>query len=216
MAALASLPSQITARVAPSAYEHRPAIAPGERGSAAGQGTGRAAVTGTPAPPWPQLSRSPAAGPAQARPASPARGGAPAVGRADRSRWPRAPPPAHAQPPGMAAMAPRVLPLPRQESFSPPTILNPFEHPGRLSAGDKLRVRLGGGRERLPRPGRAARGWDAHGSGRRGTAAPGTAQPGRGSEPALRAAPGPPRGCQRCGLGALLACDPPLPGQSTV
>ncbi|XP_015495227.1 lysophosphatidylcholine acyltransferase 2 isoform X1 [Parus major] len=39
-----------------------------------------------------------------------------------------------------AAMAPRVLPLPRQQSFSPPTVLNPFVHPGRLSAGNKLRV----------------------------------------------------------------------------
>uniref|UniRef100_A0A8C3RE18 Lysophosphatidylcholine acyltransferase 2 n=1 Tax=Cyanoderma ruficeps TaxID=181631 RepID=A0A8C3RE18_9PASS len=43
-----------------------------------------------------------------------------------------------------AAMAPRVLPLPRQQSFSPPTVLNPFVHPGRLSAGDKLRTVLQG------------------------------------------------------------------------
>ncbi|XP_066050676.1 lysophosphatidylcholine acyltransferase 2 [Chamaea fasciata] len=43
-----------------------------------------------------------------------------------------------------AAMAPRVLPLPRQQSFSPPTVPNPFVHPGRLSAGDKLRTVLQG------------------------------------------------------------------------
>ncbi|XP_038004189.1 lysophosphatidylcholine acyltransferase 2 [Motacilla alba alba] len=43
-----------------------------------------------------------------------------------------------------AAMAPRVLPLPRQHSFNPPTVLNPFVHPGRLSAGDKLRTVLQG------------------------------------------------------------------------
>ncbi|XP_005526410.2 PREDICTED: lysophosphatidylcholine acyltransferase 2 isoform X4 [Pseudopodoces humilis] len=43
-----------------------------------------------------------------------------------------------------AAMAPRVLPLPRQQSFSPPTVLNPFVHPGRLSAGNKLRTALQG------------------------------------------------------------------------
>ncbi|OWK58582.1 Lysophosphatidylcholine acyltransferase 2 [Lonchura striata] len=42
------------------------------------------------------------------------------------------------------AMAPRVLPLPRQHSFNPPTVLNPFVHPGRLSAGDKLRTVLQG------------------------------------------------------------------------
>ncbi|XP_030811629.1 lysophosphatidylcholine acyltransferase 2 [Camarhynchus parvulus] len=42
------------------------------------------------------------------------------------------------------AMAPRVLPLPRQQSFSPPIVLNPFVHPGRLSAGDKLRTVLQG------------------------------------------------------------------------
>ncbi|XP_041256866.1 lysophosphatidylcholine acyltransferase 2 isoform X2 [Onychostruthus taczanowskii] len=41
-------------------------------------------------------------------------------------------------------MAPRVLPLPRQQSFNPPTVLNPFVHPGRLSAGDKLRIALQG------------------------------------------------------------------------
>ncbi|XP_051661840.1 lysophosphatidylcholine acyltransferase 2 [Manacus candei] len=38
-----------------------------------------------------------------------------------------------------AEMAPRVLPLPRQQSFGPPTVPNPFVHPGRLGAGDKLR-----------------------------------------------------------------------------
>ncbi|KAM4767328.1 lysophosphatidylcholine acyltransferase 2 [Cyanocitta cristata] len=43
-----------------------------------------------------------------------------------------------------AAMAPRVLPLPRQHSFNPPTVPNPFVHPGRLSAGDKLRSVLQG------------------------------------------------------------------------
>lgn len=91
--------------------------------------------------------------PSGGRPPSPARGGAPAVGRAGRSRWPWAPPPAHAQPPGMAvAMAPRVLPLPRQQSFSPPIVLNPFVHSGSLGIGDKLRVRLGaGGRGRRGR-----------------------------------------------------------------
>ncbi|XP_054496643.2 lysophosphatidylcholine acyltransferase 2 [Agelaius phoeniceus] len=83
--------------------------------------------------------------PSGGRPPSPARGGAPAVGRAGRSRWPRAPPPAHAQPPGVAvAMAPRVLPLPRQQSFNPPIVLNPFVHPGSLSTGDKLRIALQG------------------------------------------------------------------------
>ncbi|XP_074957732.1 lysophosphatidylcholine acyltransferase 2 [Phalacrocorax aristotelis] len=41
-------------------------------------------------------------------------------------------------------MAPRVLPLPRQQSFCPPTVRNPFVHPGRLSAGDKLRTVLQG------------------------------------------------------------------------
>ncbi|XP_069724458.1 lysophosphatidylcholine acyltransferase 2-like isoform X1 [Phaenicophaeus curvirostris] len=41
-------------------------------------------------------------------------------------------------------MAPRVLPLPRQRSFCPPTVLNPFVHPRRLSAGDKLRAVLQG------------------------------------------------------------------------
>ncbi|XP_032051503.1 lysophosphatidylcholine acyltransferase 2 [Aythya fuligula] len=39
-------------------------------------------------------------------------------------------------------MAPRVLPLPRQHSFCSPVVLNPFVHPGRLSAGDKLRTVL--------------------------------------------------------------------------
>ncbi|XP_066183953.1 lysophosphatidylcholine acyltransferase 2 isoform X2 [Sylvia atricapilla] len=43
-----------------------------------------------------------------------------------------------------AAMAPRVLPLPRQQSFSPPPVPNPFVHPGRLGAGDKLRTVLQG------------------------------------------------------------------------
>ncbi|KAM7011088.1 lysophosphatidylcholine acyltransferase 2 [Passerculus sandwichensis] len=41
-------------------------------------------------------------------------------------------------------MAPRVLPLPRQQSFSPPIVLNPFVHPGSLSTGDKLRTVLQG------------------------------------------------------------------------
>ncbi|XP_075290105.1 lysophosphatidylcholine acyltransferase 2 isoform X2 [Opisthocomus hoazin] len=41
-------------------------------------------------------------------------------------------------------MAQRVLPLPRQQSFCPPTVPNPFVHPGRLSAGDKLRTVLQG------------------------------------------------------------------------
>ncbi|KAM6409227.1 lysophosphatidylcholine acyltransferase 2 [Rhynochetos jubatus] len=41
-------------------------------------------------------------------------------------------------------MAPRVLPLPRQQSFCPPTVLNPFVHPRRLGAGDKLRTVLQG------------------------------------------------------------------------
>uniref|UniRef100_A0A8B9QFR5 Lysophosphatidylcholine acyltransferase 2 n=1 Tax=Apteryx owenii TaxID=8824 RepID=A0A8B9QFR5_APTOW len=36
----------------------------------------------------------------------------------------------------------RVLPLPRQQSFYPPTVRNPFVHPRRLSAGDKLRTVL--------------------------------------------------------------------------
>ncbi|XP_064016473.1 lysophosphatidylcholine acyltransferase 2 [Pogoniulus pusillus] len=43
-----------------------------------------------------------------------------------------------------ASMAPRVLPLPRQQSFCPPTVPNPFVHPRRLSAGDKLRTVLQG------------------------------------------------------------------------
>lgn len=43
---------------------------------------------------------------------------------------------------GVAGMAQRTLPLPRQQSFSPPVVPNPFVHPGRPSAGDKLRVRL--------------------------------------------------------------------------
>ncbi|XP_054245614.1 lysophosphatidylcholine acyltransferase 2 [Indicator indicator] len=43
-----------------------------------------------------------------------------------------------------ASMAPRVLPLPRQQSFCPPPIPNPFVHPRRLSAGDKLRTVLQG------------------------------------------------------------------------
>ncbi|XP_074769594.1 lysophosphatidylcholine acyltransferase 2 isoform X1 [Athene noctua] len=41
-------------------------------------------------------------------------------------------------------MAPRVLPLPRQQSFHPPTVPNPFVHPGRLGARDKLRTVLQG------------------------------------------------------------------------
>nr|XP_054496643.1 lysophosphatidylcholine acyltransferase 2 [Agelaius phoeniceus] len=41
-------------------------------------------------------------------------------------------------------MAPRVLPLPRQQSFNPPIVLNPFVHPGSLSTGDKLRIALQG------------------------------------------------------------------------
>ncbi|XP_051485542.1 lysophosphatidylcholine acyltransferase 2 isoform X1 [Apus apus] len=41
-------------------------------------------------------------------------------------------------------MAPRVLPLPRQQSFCPPTVPNPFVHTGRLSAWDKLRTVLQG------------------------------------------------------------------------
>lgn len=43
---------------------------------------------------------------------------------------------------GVAGMAQRALPLPRQQSFSPPVVPNPFVHPGGPSAGDKLRVRL--------------------------------------------------------------------------
>ncbi|NXA54377.1 PCAT2 acyltransferase, partial [Nothocercus julius] len=39
-------------------------------------------------------------------------------------------------------MAPRVLPLPRQRSFLPPSVRNPFVHPRRLSAADKLRTIL--------------------------------------------------------------------------
>ncbi|OXB64274.1 hypothetical protein ASZ78_002989 [Callipepla squamata] len=39
-------------------------------------------------------------------------------------------------------MARRTLPLPRQQSFSPPVVPNPFVHPGRPSAGDKLRLVL--------------------------------------------------------------------------
>uniref|UniRef100_A0A8B9CYZ4 Lysophosphatidylcholine acyltransferase 2 n=1 Tax=Anser brachyrhynchus TaxID=132585 RepID=A0A8B9CYZ4_9AVES len=48
------------------------------------------------------------------------------------------------QPPGGGgrSMAPRVLPLPRQHSFCSPVVPNPFVHPGRLSAGDKLRTVL--------------------------------------------------------------------------
>ncbi|XP_035399213.1 lysophosphatidylcholine acyltransferase 2 [Cygnus atratus] len=48
------------------------------------------------------------------------------------------------QPPGGGgrSMAPRVLPLPRQHSFCSPVVPNPFVHPGRLSAGDKLRTIL--------------------------------------------------------------------------
>ncbi|KAL9839599.1 lysophosphatidylcholine acyltransferase 2 [Geothlypis trichas] len=42
------------------------------------------------------------------------------------------------------AMAPRVLPLPRQQSFSPPIVLNPFVHSGSLGIGDKLRTVLQG------------------------------------------------------------------------
>uniref|UniRef100_A0A8V0ZWZ2 Lysophosphatidylcholine acyltransferase 2 n=1 Tax=Gallus gallus TaxID=9031 RepID=A0A8V0ZWZ2_CHICK len=41
-----------------------------------------------------------------------------------------------------ASMAQRTLPLPRQQSFSPPVVPNPFVYPGRLSAGDKLRLVL--------------------------------------------------------------------------
>lgn len=70
------------------------------------------------------------------------------------------------QPPGAGgrSMAPRVLPLPRQHSFCSPVVLNPFVHPGRLSAGDKLRVRpavrrAGGAALPCPaRPGRAGEG----------------------------------------------------------
>ncbi|NWQ73545.1 PCAT2 acyltransferase, partial [Columbina picui] len=63
----------------------------------------------------------------------------------------RPPPAAHAQSPAVAArggssssggMAKRVLPLPRQRSFTAPIVPNPFVHPRPLSAGDKLRVRL--------------------------------------------------------------------------
>ncbi|NWX89777.1 PCAT2 acyltransferase, partial [Nothoprocta pentlandii] len=43
---------------------------------------------------------------------------------------------------GGPAMAPRVLPLPRQRSFLPPSVRNPFAHPRRLSAADKLRTIL--------------------------------------------------------------------------
>ncbi|KAM8799258.1 lysophosphatidylcholine acyltransferase 2 [Eudromia elegans] len=39
-------------------------------------------------------------------------------------------------------MAPRVLPLPRQRSFLPPSVPNPFVHPRRLSAAEKLRTVL--------------------------------------------------------------------------
>ncbi|NXP03536.1 PCAT2 acyltransferase, partial [Thinocorus orbignyianus] len=47
--------------------------------------------------------------------------------------------------PGVSgSMAPRVLPLPRQQSFSPPPVPNPFVHPRRLSSGDKLRAVLQG------------------------------------------------------------------------
>ncbi|KAM6117831.1 lysophosphatidylcholine acyltransferase 2 isoform 1-T1 [Pterocles gutturalis] len=41
-------------------------------------------------------------------------------------------------------MAPRVLPLPRQQSFSPPIVPNPFVHPRPLGAWDKLRTVLQG------------------------------------------------------------------------
>ncbi|NXC49329.1 PCAT2 acyltransferase, partial [Penelope pileata] len=40
------------------------------------------------------------------------------------------------------SMAQRTLPLPRQQSFCPPTVPNPFVHPCRLGAGDKLRLCL--------------------------------------------------------------------------
>ncbi|XP_048814876.1 lysophosphatidylcholine acyltransferase 2 isoform X1 [Lagopus muta] len=43
---------------------------------------------------------------------------------------------------GVAGMAQRALPLPRQQSFSPPVVPNPFVHPGGPSAGDKLRLVL--------------------------------------------------------------------------
>ncbi|XP_042732870.1 lysophosphatidylcholine acyltransferase 2 isoform X1 [Lagopus leucura] len=39
-------------------------------------------------------------------------------------------------------MAQRALPLPRQQSFSPPVVPNPFVHPGGPSARDKLRLVL--------------------------------------------------------------------------
>ncbi|XP_064885354.1 lysophosphatidylcholine acyltransferase 2 [Columba livia] len=41
-------------------------------------------------------------------------------------------------------MAKRVLPLPRQRSFTAPIVPNPFVHPRPLSAGDKLRTVLQG------------------------------------------------------------------------
>ncbi|XP_052541906.1 lysophosphatidylcholine acyltransferase 2 isoform X2 [Tympanuchus pallidicinctus] len=43
---------------------------------------------------------------------------------------------------GVEGMAQRALPLPRQQSFSPPVVPNPFVHPGGPSAGDKLRLVL--------------------------------------------------------------------------
>uniref|UniRef100_A0A674I2H7 Lysophosphatidylcholine acyltransferase 2 n=1 Tax=Terrapene triunguis TaxID=2587831 RepID=A0A674I2H7_9SAUR len=39
-------------------------------------------------------------------------------------------------------MAPRLLPLPRQQSLYPPSVRNPFVHEGRLSARDKARIVL--------------------------------------------------------------------------
>lgn len=110
-------------------------------------------------------------------------------------------------------MAPRVLPLPRQQSFSPPTVPNPFVHPGRLSASDKLRVRLRGGRERPPGPGRAAPGWDVQGERRarrpRARLSPGAALNQR-SEPRS----GPPWGCQRWAWRALVPSEPPWQGRA--
>ncbi|XP_077687315.1 lysophosphatidylcholine acyltransferase 2 isoform X1 [Eretmochelys imbricata] len=40
------------------------------------------------------------------------------------------------------AMAPRLFPLPRQQSLYPPSVRNPFVHEGRLSAQDKARTVL--------------------------------------------------------------------------
>lgn len=98
-------------------------------------------------------------------------------------------------------MAQRVLPLPRQQSFCPPTVPNPFVHPGRLSARDKLRVRLAGraGKGAGARPARragagagAARCRDAHGCGgeARRQSGGGGCQPQRTLAVLYRAAPG--------------------------